>query len=269
MSPRPRACLVRSLAVAGLLLAAPARGAIMFNGTYTQDFDSLSKTANADVAWVDDQTILGWYSSESSYRVGDDAPGNLERRFFSFGTADQADRALGSAAKGSATQARVDVLFGARFVNKTGAAITDLDLEYRGEQWSSRDDNVQTLHLQFSDRATALTGQDAVGYVNLADGNFNSPKKGLLGKLDGNAAGNNATVSVRISNLNLAKDAEFWLRWQDFDLAGIDHGLGIDDLKLTVPAAAIPEPGGLALGLIGGTAVGLGWRARRRGLGPG
>lgn len=246
-----------------------AQAAVLFNGAYSQNFDSLSAQQGQDVQWTHGTTLTGWYSSEASYHVLDDAPGGaFTRRFFSFGSQGATDRALGASARPGATTGPTDVFFGIELKNQTFDTITNLKIRYTGEQWSSRDNNRQSLFFQFSTTATALVGAGAT-FTAFDTGKFNSPKTGFLGKLDGNAAGNNVVKTLNINNLNIANGSTFWIRWQDVDTPGIDHGLGIDDVSIEAftnisAPPPIPEPSPLGMFVVGIVSVGArAWWMRR------
>ena len=63
-----------------------------------------------------------------------------------------------------------------------------------------------------------------------------------MGARDGNAVGNRAAVSGTISGLSIAPGATFWIRWTDFNAAGADDGLAIDEFTLTPHGAVATQP---------------------------
>jgi hypothetical protein len=97
----------------------------------TENFDTLASTGTG-IAWADNTTIPGWYSSRVTYNSGTGS--SNAGALYSFGVAGTnpvTDRALGSVGSG----ATGTVFYGARFVNNTGNTITSLDVSYNGEQW--------------------------------------------------------------------------------------------------------------------------------------
>jgi len=48
---------------------------------------------------------------------------------------------------------------------------------------------------------------------------------------------------VTITDINWLPGTDLWLRWDDVNNSGNDHGLAIDDLAFL----AIPEPSGIVL----------------------
>ena len=107
---------------------------------------------------------------------------------------------------------------------------------YNGEQWRigalAREDR---LDFQYSTDATSLiTGT----WTNLDILDFVAPTTtGAIGPLDGNAAANRTAKSGSISGLTLAAGSSIWIRWTDFNPAGSDDGLAVDDFTLTASAA--------------------------------
>ena len=102
------------------------------NAAYTENFDTLANSGTSAVAWTDNTTLPGWYSTRPTYLVG---TGSLNTgSLYSFGVTGAnpiTDRALGSVGS-SGTGA---VYWGVRLTNNTGSQITSLDLAYMGEQW--------------------------------------------------------------------------------------------------------------------------------------
>src|SRR5205085_3649664 len=99
----------------------------------TENFDTLASTGT-NIAWADNVTIPGWYSSRTTYNSGTGSSNT--GALYSFGVAGTnpvTDRALGSVGSGSTGT----VYWGVRLINNTGATITSLDVSYIGEQWRS------------------------------------------------------------------------------------------------------------------------------------
>jgi uncharacterized repeat protein (TIGR01451 family) len=202
----------------------------------TQNFDTLATSGTAN-AWVDDSTLLGWYSQFSlqpanptTYRA--DTGTGTTGAIYSYGTAANTDRAFGSLCSGTSG----DIFTALKLVNNTGSTITSLNISYTGEQWRNGNANAQQLDFQYQ-VATAGTITDAntpsTGWIDFDPLDFASPIAGATsGSLDGNAAPNrtarSATLAATINN-----GREVWLRWKDTNDTGNDHGLAIDDFSVT------------------------------------
>ncbi|HEV2837162.1 MAG TPA: Calx-beta domain-containing protein, partial [Pyrinomonadaceae bacterium] len=192
------------------------------------------------LAWTDNSTIPGWYSSRTTYNSGTGSSNT--GALYSFGVAGTnpvTDRALGSVGSGGTGT----VFWGARFVNNTGNTITSLDVSYNGEQWRTGGSSnatpsiAQTADFQYQvANAGAITtiNTPSTGWVDQDALDFTSPTFGTTvgAALDGNAAANRTAKSSTIS-LTVAPGQEVWLRWRDIDHANNDHGLAVDDLSVT------------------------------------
>lgn len=218
---------------------------------YTQDFDTL---AYVGTSFTNTALPAGWAIAESggtranqAYAIGTGSGQTGDT--YSYGAANSAERALGSL--------RSDTLipmFGAEFINKTGAAIIELDIAFTGELWrlgtANRSDR---LVFQYSTDAISLTTGTYLGFSAL---DFVTPNTTETGAKDGNAKGNFARINAVITDLDIAANSTFWIRWSDIDAGGADDGLAIDDFSLSAPGAlasaslAVPEPGSLALASI-------------------
>lgn len=210
--------------------------AISLNSPYSQNFDTLA-TAGTNIAWTNDSTISGWYSTRTTYNAGTGSSNT--GALYSFGTGTDVERALGSVASGGTGT----VYFGARFVNDTGATITSLTVTYTGEQW--RNGGNTTAHtLDFSYQiSTTVTVINAGTWTDVNTLDFTGPiATATAGALDGNAAANRVTLSQSFP-VNIPAGQEIMLRWSDINDAGNDHGLAVDDLTVTAggtPADAAP-----------------------------
>jgi len=206
------------------------------NTPYQQNFDGLASSGTTNPVETFPQ---GWTfvetgtSANTTYAAGTGASntGNT----YSFGTT-AADRAAGSLLSGSVTPT-----IGTGFVNSTGGTITDLLISYRGEQW----------RLGATGRADRLDFQYSVDAGSLSNGSwtdadaldFSSPvTAGTTGALDGNDPLNSGALTFTITGLNLAPGATFYIRWLDFNAAGADDGLAIDDFALTPSGIAAGTP---------------------------
>jgi len=196
---------------------------------YSQDFNTLaiSGTTNTTIP-------TGWFFSESgtnantfySAGTGSGTAGDT----YSFGAAANTDRTFGGLRSGTLIPT-----IGANFINNTGFAITQIPINYTGEQWRAGVLNrnaADRLDFQLSTDATSLTTGTWTDYNAL---DFSSPNiNTAVGALDGNATVNRVGIQYLITGLNIVNGATFWIRWTDFDITSSDDGLGIDDFSIDI-----------------------------------
>lgn len=284
----PRAFIspfVAGLALSALTTAEAAVGYSTPGSTYSQNFDSLPNTpentslGSSPIGWTDDNaspgagnfSIVGWYlyhplvlaeggvNSHQRMRVG--AGSANTGGFMSFGASGSSDRALGDV--GSNTLAGPNsptnsIWFGLRLSNDTGITLTDFTLTYDGEQW--RDGGAatpvaQTMNFMWSTTATAISDPNTA-FTAVPALNFTSPvfaNTGSGAAVAGNSAGLVAGITANVSGINWQPGADLWLRWDDINNAGNDHGLAIDNLSFS--ATATPEPSVLVLAGVAATGL--------------
>jgi len=198
-----------------------------------ENFDTLASTGS-NLAWNDNATIPGWYSTRTVYNTGTGSSNT--GALYSFGIAGTnpvTDRALGSVASGGTGT----VFQAARLTNNTGGAITALDISYVGEQWRNGGNTTQhvlTFQYQVANPGV-ITGSNnpTGGWTTVSQLNFTGPvATATAAALDGNAADNRIAISATFS-VAINAGQEIWLRWQDPDDGGSDHGLAIDDFSVT------------------------------------
>jgi hypothetical protein len=150
-----------------------------------------------------------------------------------------ADRAFGSLQSGALIPQ-----FGFGFTNTSGGTITSLAISYTGETYrlggpatgAQPRGAADRLDFQYSTDATSLTmgtfvdenSLDYVGPVNTV-----TTSTGF----DGNDPANRSQISGTITGLMIAPGATFYIRFVDFNAAGADDGLAIDDFSITATAA--------------------------------
>jgi hypothetical protein len=214
------------------------------NTPYTQDFNTLVNTGTSSILPTGWRILESGTNADSLYVAGTGSSnaGNT----YSFGAANSSDRALGGVLSGSLTPG-----FGAAFANSTGAQITQLQIAYTGEQWRSgvNTGRQDSLIFEYSLNATSL----ATGTWNRVSGlDFASLNNTVTGALDGNAPANRSNLAATINGLSIAPGATFWVRWSDYNAAGADDGLGVDDFSLTptgeVVASLTFSPASLSFG---------------------
>lgn len=226
---------------------------------YSQNFDTLATSGTSSTlpqGWVFFETGInanGLYTAGTGNSNAGDT--------YSFGASGNSDRALGGLRSSNLVP-----LFGVEFRNDTGSSITSISISYWGEQWrlgaSGRQDR---LDFQYSLNATlptsgAWTDADAL--------DFGAPdSSGSVGQRDGNDSSYRTLVSSTISGLSIPPNTTFWLRWVDFDAAGADDALAVDDFNLTAwgPTHSNPVPDGekaFPLALVGFAALGI-WVRRQ------
>lgn len=233
-----------------IVTSGASSGQINVGGTYTQNFDSLA-SSGTNVAWSDNTTLTGWYSSRTSYNAstGSSTSGSL----YSFGSSGSTDRALGSLAASSTTY-----LYGLRLVNATDGDLDHFSVTYDGEQWRAATSQASAQTVAFEYQIfTAGSGSitAASGWTSLSALGFTSPVTNGSGTLDGNASANRITsLTGTATGLTLSAGSELWIRWKDTDDTGSDHGLAIDNFSITV--GAVPEPSTWAA-IVGAAALAL------------
>ena len=238
---RPLSALVAlAILLTGLLnIANPAQAAGSISlptvgAPYTQNFDTLANSGTSSTLPVGWDFAESGSSANTTYAagIGSGTTGDT----YSFGAAASAERAFGTLQSGSLIPT-----IGASFTNSTGATITDLAIAYTGEQWRLGTANrADRLDFQYSTNAISLTNGVWLDRDSL---DFSSPIITPTGALDGNAAANRTPISATITSLNIPPGATFWIRWLDFNAAGSDDGLAVDDFSLT-PAANNTAPSG-------------------------
>lgn len=276
MSFKPLASL-SLITLAALLAAAPAQASIAVADAtfaYSQSFDSLASTGSSAVTWTNDSTIAGWSlfnknkAAISTYNV-DNGSSNTGA-FRSYGSTGGSDRALGGFASGgtyfgSPASGAVAGWIAVAFTNTSATAFTGFNIAFQGEQWrdgGAATPAAQKMTLEYGFGATF----DAVGTWTAPGGSFDwsSPviaNKGSGAAVDGNAAGKVTGLGGTVTTAWASNDT-LWVRWVEKNDAGNDHGLAIDNVNLTVMAAAVPEPSSYALMLAGLCA--MGFVAKRR-----
>lgn len=262
---------LRSFGTALLISAVGAGGAVAavsYTGTpYAQTFDSLPVTGNATAnLWTNDLTLPGWYLLKRADPAanGGGAPyvtvpitgivagdgSSNSGAIYSFGTGENAERALGGTASGNATYWGNGTAgpfsntpagwIALALTNNTAASIGSFNISFDGEQW--RDGNnatQQTMVFEYG------VGADFDSVTWTAPGgafDFLSPiATTTASALDGNAAANRATgLGGPINGVTWGVGETLWVRWIEINDAGNDHGLAIDNL--TVSTGDVPPP---------------------------
>jgi len=246
-----------SIAIAATPLAAVSLS--QFNVTVTEDFNTLALTTSSTVpgGWEFNEVGSGANTTYSA-GTGSSSTGNT----YSFGAPSSTDRAFGALRTSS-----VATTLGTVITNDTGAIISQLTIQYVGEQWRlGALGRADRLDFSYSvDATSVVTGT----WLDVAGLGFLAPTTvGTLGALDGNAPENQLLLSHTITGLNLAPGTSLWLRWSDIDAAGSDDGLAIDNFAITaVDTSGQSVPDNLPMSVVapffGGLLIFAAWRERR------
>ena len=194
--------------------------------TYTQNFDTLADTGTSSTVPAGFGFSEAGTNANTTYSAGTGS--GTAGDTYSFGSAASAERAFGGLQSGS-----LNPTVGACFTNNTGATINQFSVTYDGEQWRlGATGRVDQLDFQYSTDATSLT-TGAWTDVNALD--FVAPVTvGASAALDGNLAANRtAGINSTVTGLTIADGATFYIRYNDFNAAGSDDGLAVDNFSLT------------------------------------
>jgi hypothetical protein len=204
----------------------------------TENFNSLANIGTSSAL------PAGWFNAESGANDNDlytagTGSGNAGDTY-SFGTAGSTERALGGLFSGSLTP-----LFGVSITNGTVQPITALDIAYTGELWRlGANGRTDRLEFQYSVNASSLTtgtwtDLDALDFITP---DTTGPVSGMTAARDGDAARYRTSLSSSLESLSLAPGATLWLRWNNFDAAGADDGLAVDDFSIAARGASVTTP---------------------------
>lgn len=277
--------IIRTFALAlTAALAAPAHAALsvtlerdawgQFDSyEYQQTFDTLaSANGNTNVAWANDSTLAGWSlfnalkNPITYYRAsaGADAGGYV----YSYGANGNSDRALGALGSGGAywgspASNALSAYMAVSFRNDADRTIEGVGVYWDAEQWRVGESNATTDTLDFrygfGDTFGAVTTWINPG----VSFKYNSPvaNAGTAGYgTDGNA---NAVQLGGDIALEWQAGQTLWITWIDYNSAGFDHGLAIDNVSLSVAIPAVPEPASIALLAAGLGVIGVAARRKR------
>jgi hypothetical protein len=267
---------VSCAAIAIVVTVISSKAAVSYSivgSSYTQNFDSLPNSptdtslGNSPAGWTDDNaspgagnfSIVGWYlyhptvateggfNSHQRVRIG--AGGATTGAFMSYGASGNTERALGSLNSNTLTPAGSDDYIGLRLSNNTGQTLYSFTVTFDGEQWrdgGAAIPNAQSLVFMWSTTATAINDPNT-SFITAPALNFTSPvfvNAGSGAAVDGNSAGKVSGITATVEGINWETGTDLWLRWNDLNNSGNDHGLAIDDFSFV---AQVPEPATYAL----------------------
>lgn len=223
--------------------------------SYTQDFNSLPITGSA--TWTDGEFYLpGWTVQRTSTSnslltgTGSSNTGGL----YSFGSSGSSDRAIGAISSGTASVGHF--AWGVLIQNNTNATITSLHISFTGEQWRSASRTAgrqaTTFWISQSSATTnfSLSPLSDENWTSIPDLDFYSVVYySAAGALNGNLPANKSFLSSTVPVV-IPVGHYIMLRWKDLNDLDDDHGLAVDDFKLSWSSSATPEPGLLPVELI-------------------
>ena len=121
---------------------------------------------------------------------------------------------------------------GAKFTNATGSTVTSLDVAYTGEEW----------RLGATGRADRLDFQYSLDATDLATGAWTDTDCARLrdpepprrpARSTATRPRTAARSAATIAGLSIPGGKDVWIRWNDFNAAGSDDGLAVDDFSMT------------------------------------
>jgi hypothetical protein len=213
-----------------------------FNGLGTNSVPSIFPASNGvqvSLGAITANTVNGWYgariagSGTAATDLLANAGATSTGTLYSFGNANDTNRALGTIATGTTTMA-----FGALIKNDTGGTITNVKISFTAEFWrsSTLTSNVLTFgygtingtnstekNFLTTTGATPFTALNITGPVPVASN----------GPLDGNSPANQVAYSNVALPLTMGVGETAFVRWQDLNDDGNDAGIGMDNFVLS------------------------------------
>ncbi|MBD1398737.1 T9SS type A sorting domain-containing protein [Pontibacter sp. JH31] len=204
---------------------------------YTQDFNSLPRTGTQAELGVNAFIPDGWtvHRSPASNVIFVNNGSSNTGGLYSYGHTSSTDRALGAL-----TASGTEITYNLLLQNTSGRTITALDLSYIAEQWRCGSANTDVQRLLFTyaiaehPSAFNLTVKlNTPGWTTVPSLQFNSPvNKRTAGHVDGNLPQNRMEFSYTFPEA-IPSGHYIMLRWYDPDELQQDHGLAIDDVRVS------------------------------------
>ncbi len=230
---------------------------------YVQTFDLSEAADNAVLVWRDNTTFPGWFAafydgvrgtfSTPENILPTSGAGRLEQAFYLYRsdpvrgasgartTPTRVDAALGTQPTDQRTPGvgSGGIFTGVALVNRTGVTLDTLRLAYRVELWRLANSEA---------RQSTLTASYRIGGDSLSSGGawtlipgavyttpFGGGGEGTNARsLDGNAPENVTPFDLTVRGLALAPGQTLWIRWFDVNNRFADHGIGLDDVSITL-----------------------------------
>ena len=245
------------LAAVAVLSGGAAQAAVVLTTpVYFQNFDTLANTGTSSVLPGGFEILERGTAANTLYTAGTGSGTTGDT--YSFGASGSTDRALGGLQSNA-----LNPLFGIQFTNLLGRTISAFNISFVGEQYRLGAQNrVDRLAFEYSLNATGLnTGT----FIPLTALDFVAPTtRGTVGALDGNASANQRAISGTIAGLELLQGQSIFLRFVDFNPAGSDDGLAIDNFRAeAITLGAVPEPSTWMMLIAGFGFIGAALRGRR------
>lgn len=218
--------------ISTLVHGVPLSGA---NVVHTENFDSLPKVGPGHT-FVNGVTLPGWHlirSSGTSTLFNSGTGASTAGTFYSFGIADSSERALGGLGSASFSG-----WIAASFVNGSDAPFASATVRWSGEQWRHGNTTPQTMIFEYGFGPTFASVSSWTAPGGTFD--FESPVyEGSFRALDGSREGRVDNLGGELIGLNWMPGETLWLRWIERDDAGGDHGLAIDDFRISGHTAVV------------------------------
>lgn len=219
-----------------LIFTANAQISITNSSPYTQDFNSLPTAANESANpfpanWLRYANPTSPAKDTIRITTGTANSGS----FYSVGAASNTERAFGLL-----LSAAVKPLYlGLKFINNTGSTIVSADVSYRCEQWrrgNNTSGKADSLLFEYINTTDSI--HKGV-WTNVPELMGNSVVTGTtVGALDGNT--NFQSKSHTITGLNVPNGGTFWIRFNDYDIAGSEDLLAVDDFSISFSTGSLP-----------------------------
>jgi hypothetical protein len=236
------------LLVVSIAAAHPfAQAQLSFNGSYTENFDSMGASGTSYPAGWSGVRYAGTGAAGPltlSATAGATTTGGL----YNVGTSGDSDRAVGTLASGTTIPR-----FGLQLVNNSGTTFDEITFSGLSEQWRTGNNATvnETVTFEYSFNATDINDPAAtflpLSAMDLVEIQTSSTTGGAI---DGHV--NQIATSGTVSSAGWADGATLTIRWSDHDDTGTDGLYALDNFGLS--ATAVPEPSTFALlglGLVG------------------
>ena len=213
-----------------------------FNGLGVNNVPSIFPANNGvqvSLGAITANSVNGWYGARIAgsgtaatdllANAGTTSTGTL----YSFGNANDANRALGTIATGTTTMA-----FGALIKNNMRGTITNVKVSFTAEFWRSSTVTSNVLTFGYGTingtSSTETNFLTTTGATPLNALNITGPAPvASNGSLDGSSPANQVAYSNVTLPLALREGEIAFIRWQDLNDDGNDAGIGVDNFTLS------------------------------------